>query len=441
MTTRPGLPPSSNPPGRSDLVRAQRLALGLLLLFVALFVASSLAPRSLWTDGLKAVAEAAMVGALADWFAVVALFRKPLGLPIPHTAVIPANKDRIGENLAAFVRDKFLDPDSLVALLRRNDPAARLAQWLSDSANADLLGQQAARLLAAVLDTVQDARIERFLRQALRTLIGRLDLSRTLATAVAALTQGGRHQALLDEAIERLIRTLQNEDTRALIAQTFVHWLKQEHPLKEKVLPTEWLGEQGSDLVANALQTLLAEVAANPRHVLRAQFDAAVQRFVRRLQTDPAWARKAAEIRDYLRGDPAVGRYVQELWQGARAALLRDLAQPDSAVARQVRLLGAWLGRSLGADAALREALNQRLERWAQGLAPDVSRFVAQHIRDTVQRWDAQELSRLIELHIGRDLQYIRINGTVVGGLIGLVLFGCTHLAGHAAEIVRRALG
>jgi uncharacterized membrane-anchored protein YjiN (DUF445 family) len=424
-------------PSRSHLARAQRLALGLLLLFVALFVVSSLAPRSLWTDGLKAVAEAAMVGALADWFAVVALFRRPLGLPIPHTAVIPANKDRIGENLAGFVRDKFLDPDSLVALLRRNDPATQLAQWLADPANADLLGQQAARLLAAVLDTVQDARIERFLRQALRTLIGRLDLSQTLATAVAALTQGGRHQALLDEAIQRLIRTLQDEDTRVLIAQTIVHWLKQEHPLKEKVLPTEWLGEQGSDLVANALQSLLAEVAANPGHVLRAQFDAAVRRFVRRLQTDPAWARKATEIRDYLRGDPAVGRYVQELWQGARAALLRDLAQEDSAVARQVRLLGAWLGRSLAADAALREALNQRLERWAQGLAPDVSRFVAQHIRDTVQRWDAQELSRLIELHIGRDLQYIRVNGTVVGGLIGLVLFGLTH----AAEIVRRALG
>ena len=435
MRPGPSDPPAA--PGRSDLARAQRLALGLLLLFVALFVASSLAPRNLWTDGLKAVAEAAMVGALADWFAVVALFRRPLGLPIPHTAVIPANKDRIGENLAGFVRDKFLDPDSLVALLRRNDPAAQLAQWLGDAANADLLGQQAARLLAAVLDTVQDVRIERFLRQALRTLIGRLDLSQTLATAVGALTQGGRHQALLDEAIERLIRTLQDEDTRTLIAQTIVQWLKQEHPLKEKVLPTEWLGEQGSDLVANALQTLLAEVAANPRHVLREQFDAAVQRFVRRLRTDPAWARKATEIRDYLRGDPAVGRYVQELWQGVRAALLRDLAQPDSAVARQVRLLGTWLGRSLAADAALREALNQRLERWAQGLAPDVSRFVAQHIRDTVQRWDAQELSRLVELHIGRDLQYIRINGTVVGGLIGLVLFGLTH----ATEIVRRALG
>ncbi|MFT3813361.1 MAG: DUF445 domain-containing protein [Acidovorax sp.] len=411
----------------TPLRRAQRLALALLLLFVALFIAASLAPRSLWADGLKAVAEAAMVGALADWFAVVALFRRPLGLPIPHTAVIPANKDRIGDNLATFVRDKFLDPDSLVALLRRNDPAGRLALWLKNPQNAELLGQQAARLLAAVLDTVQDARIERFLRQALRTLLGRLDLSGTLATALSALTQGGRHQALLDEAMARLVATLQGEDTRALIAQTIVQWLKREHPLKEKMLPTEWLGGKGSDLVANALQGLLAEVAQNPHHVLREQFDGAMQRFIHRLQTDPAWAAKAAEIRDYLRTDPAVGRYVQELWHNLRAALLRDLASDDSAVARQVRLLGAWLGRSLGSDAALREALNQRLERWAQGLAPDVSRFVAQHIRDTVQRWDAQELAGLIEQHVGRDLQYIRINGTLVGGLIGLLLFGLTY--------------
>ena len=411
------------------LKRAKRQALALLLLVTAVFIATCLLPRSLGVDALKAVSEAAMVGALADWFAVVALFRRPLGLPIAHTAVIPRNKDRIGENLATFVRDRFLDPPSLVALIRRHDPALRLAQWLGDAGNAGLLGQQAARLLGAALDAVQDAPMERFIRKAARTLIGRIDLSGTLATVLGALTHEGRHQALLDEALGRLIPALQEEKTRELIAVTIVQWLKKEHPLKEKMLPTDWLGDKGSAMIANALEALLADVAHNPQHQLREQFDLAVQRLALRLQTDPQWARKGEEIRRYLQTNATLGRYVRDLWQGMRAALQRDLADEHSAVARNVQAMGAWLGRSLAGDAALRQSLNERLERWVQGLAPDVAQFAAQHIQDTVQRWDAQELSHLIELNIGKDLQYIRLNGTVVGGLIGLVLFAVSHLA------------
>ena len=423
-------------PAHQSLRAAKRQALGLLLLVTAVFIGTSLVERGLLLDCVKAMAEAAMVGALADWFAVVALFRRPLGLPITHTAVIPRNKDRIGANLAAFVRDRFLDPPSLVALLRRHDPALRLAQWLSAADNARLLGQQAARLLNAALDTVQDAQMERFIRKAARTLIGRVDLAGTLATVLGALTHNGRHQALLDDALGRLIVVLQEEDTRHLIATTIVQWLKKEHPLKEKMLPTDWLGDKGSALIANALEALLADVAQNPQHQLRAQFDAAVQRLVLRLQTDPEWARKGEEIRRYLQTNATLGRYVQDLWQGMRAALQRDLADEHSAVARNVHAMGAWFGRSLAGDAALRQSLNERLESWVQGLAPDVAQFAAQHIQDTVQRWDAQELSYLIELNIGKDLQYIRINGTVVGGLVGLVLY----LVSHAGEIGRAVM-
>jgi len=362
------------------LRRAKRQAMGLLLLVTAVFFGTSMVERGLLLDCVKAMAEAAMVGALADWFAVVALFRRPLGLPITHTAVIPRNKDRIGANLAAFVRDRFLDPPSLVALLRRHDPALRLAQWLSAADNARLLGQQAARLLNAALDTVQDAQMERFIRKAARTLIGRVDLAGTLATVLGALTHNGRHQALLEDALGRLIVVLQEEDTRHLIATTIVQWLKKEHPLKEKMLPTDWLGDKGSALIANALEALLADVAQNPQHQLRAQFDAAVQRLVLRLQTDPEWARKGEEIRRYLQTNATLGRYVQDLWQGMRAALQRDLADEHSAVARNVHAMGAWFGRSLAGDAALRQSLNERLESWVQGLAPDVAQFAAQHI-------------------------------------------------------------
>lgn len=203
------------------------------------------------------------------------------------------------------------------------------------------------------------------------------------------------------------------------------------------MLPTDWLGDKGSAMVANALAGLLGEVAANPQHQLRAQFDEAVQRLVVRLQTDPDWQRRGEEIRTYLQTDATLGRYVQELWQGMRAALQRDLDNPGSAVARNVQAMGGWLGQSLAGDPDLRASLNARLERWVQGLAPDVSAFIAQHIEDTVQRWDAREMSDLIELQVGRDLQYIRINGTVVGGLIGLVLFGLSQ-AGEVWRVVAR---
>ena len=190
-------------------------------------------------------------------------------------------------------------------------------------------------------------------------------------------------------------------------------------------------------LLARALETLMSEVAANPQHTLRAQFDGALQRFVERLRHDPEWLRKGEEIRTYLQTDPTVGEYAKTLWVDLRAALQRDLADADSVLARQVVKLGVWLGESLAADPALRQSFNTRMEGWVQGLAPDVSQFVAQHIQDTVQRWDAEQMSALIELNIGKDLQYIRINGTVVGGLIGLVLFGLSH----AREIARAVAG
>lgn len=409
----------------------------MLLLVTAVFVATSVVERGLWLNFVKAMAEAAMVGALADWFAVVALFRRPLGLPIPHTAVIARNQARIGRNLATFVRDKFLDVPSLVALIRRHDPAERLSHWLTAPGNAALLGQQATRLLSAALDTVQDAQVERFIQKAARSLIGQIDLSGALATVLDTLTHNGRHQALLDDVLGKLTELLQNEQTRTWVAQTIVAWLKKEHPRTEKLLPSDWLGDKGSSLLARALESLMAEVAANPQHVLRAQFDTAVARFVERLRTDPEWARKCEEIRAYLQNDGAVGAYVQTLWQDVRGALRRDLADEQSAVARQVRALGQWLGESLAGDAALRQSLNARLEQWVQGLAPDVSQFVAQHIEDTVRRWDTEEMTQLIELNIGKDLQYIRINGTVVGGLIGLVLFAVSH----AGEIWRAVVG
>ncbi|GKT24288.1 DUF445 domain-containing protein [Acidovorax sp. SUPP3334] len=410
------------------LTRAKWLATGLLLAVAAVFAATYAVPRSLAVECVRAMAEAAMVGALADWFAVSALFRRiPLPFVQRHTDIIARNKVRIGGNLASFVRDEFLDAPSLVTMIRRHDPAHLLGQWLTSPGNAQLLARQMSRLALSALDTVEDERIQRFMNDAARTLIGQIDLSRTMAMALEALTHNGRHQALLDDLLNRLAAMVREPQTRTFIAETIVQWIKREHPLKEKVLPTDWLSDKGAGAIAQAIENLLAEVAGNPTHQLRGTLDGAVQRLVERLQSDPEWAERGMAIRDYLQNDATLGRYVQTLWTSLRERLQRDLADEESEVSRKVAAMGEWLGLSLAGDPALRLRLNVRLELWAAQWAPDLSQFVAEHIRNTVDRWDAKELARLVELHIGSDLQYIRINGTVVGGFIGLLLFVLSH--------------
>ena len=408
----------------NDLRRAKWQATGLLLLVTAVFVTTHWLPATLTVRGVKAVAEAAMVGALADWFAVTALFRR---IPLPwlgrHTAIIARNKDRIGENLAVFVRDKFLDTPSLLALVRQHDPAQQLAHWLAAPAHRQLLGQQLGRVLAGVLEMVQDRQVERWLTRALRSVLAQVDMGQSLATLLAALTHEGRHQVVLDDVLQRLSSLLRREPTRLFMAQTIVQWLKREHPLKEKVLPSDWLGDKGADVLAEALDSVLAEVAQDPQHQMRQAFDRSLAHFILRLRSDAAYQARATELRDYLLHDENLAGYLHALWSRTRAKLQADLASEQSWTVRKLAGMGQWLGQSLAQDAALRASMNARLERWAQALAPDVSQFIARHIQDTVQRWDAQELSVLVEQHIGKDLQFIRINGTLVGGAVGLLLF------------------
>lgn len=413
----------------SALIRSKRLALGLLLFVTAVFIASHFLAQTLAVRCLQAVTEAAMVGALADWFAVSALFRR---IPIPwvqrHTAIIPRNKDRIGENLAVFVRDRFLDPASLVALLRRHDAAQSLADWLGAPGNSQLLGRQLARLAQAGLELVQDRQVERLLAQTLRAVLAQVDFSRALATVLQALTQDGRHQAVLDDVLRRISGVLQQADTHHLVAEAIVQWLKREHPVKEKLLPTEWLGDKGAELVAQALESLLHDIAHNPQHRMREAFDSAVQRLIVRLQQDPDYAQRGEQVRHYLLHDAKLAAYLRDMWRHARQRLEADLANSNSHIARQLAGMGRGLSQALAQDEALRASMNTRLEGWAQALAPEVSEFIARHIRETVQRWDAQELSALLEQHMGKDLQFIRINGTLVGGAIGLLLFMLSHL-------------
>ena len=414
-----------------QLKRSKRLALSLLLMAAATFVVTLFLPPSFWVLGLKAIAEAAMVGALADWFAVVALFRR---VPVPfisrHTAIIPRNKDRIGENLGRFVQEKFLDTDSLLALIRRHDPSQLLAQWLNTPGNADRIGRHLLQVMRGFLDLTDDQRIQRFLRRAVHRALDKVDLTQSSALLLDSLTKNNRHQELLDAAVQQLLRLLHKPGTREFIALQIVRWLKREHPIKAKVLPTEWLGEHSAELVANAVDSILDEVARDQGHEFRLGFNRAVQRLIERLKSDPEMAERAETIKHWLKEDESFNRYIGELWQDLRRWLKSDLNSDDSRVQERVRLAALWLGETLAADEALRASMNQHLEDAARSVAPEFATFLTRHISDTVKSWDAREMSQQIELNIGRDLQFIRINGTLVGGTIGLVLFLLSQLPG-----------
>jgi uncharacterized membrane-anchored protein YjiN (DUF445 family) len=419
-----------------QLKRSKRLALSLLLIAAATFVVTLFLPPNFWVLGLKAIAEAAMVGALADWFAVVALFRR---VPVPfisrHTAIIPRNKDRIGENLGRFVQEKFLDTDSLLALIRRHDPSQMLAQWLNTPGNADRIGRHLLQVMRGFLDLTDDQRIQRFLRRAVHRALDKVDLTQSSALLLDSLTKNNRHQELLDAAVQQLLRLLHKPGTREFIAAQIVRWLKREHPIKAKMLPTEWLGEHSADLVANAVDSILDQVALDQGHELRLGFDRAVQRLIERLKSDPEMAERAETIKSWLKEDESFNRYIGELWQDLRGWLKDDLNSEDSRVQERVRLAALWLGETLAADEALRASMNQHLEDAARSVAPEFSAFLTRHISDTVKSWDARDMSQQIELNIGRDLQFIRINGTLVGGTIGLILYLLSQVPGWIERI------
>ncbi|QCP58358.1 DUF445 domain-containing protein [Pantoea sp. SO10] len=419
-----------------QLKRSKRLALSLLLIAAATFIVTLFLPANFWVLGLKAIAEAAMVGALADWFAVVALFRR---VPVPfisrHTAIIPRNKDRIGENLGRFVQEKFLDTDSLLALIRRHDPSQMLAQWLNTPGNADRIGRHLLQVMRGFLDLTDDQRIQRFLRRAVHRALDKVDLTQSSALLLDSLTKNNRHQELLDAAVQQLLRLLHKPGTREFIAAQIVRWLKREHPIKAKMLPTEWLGEHSADLVANAVDSILDQVALDQGHELRLGFDRAVQRLIERLKSDPEMAERAENIKSWLKEDESFNRYIGELWQDLRGWLKDDLNSEDSRVQERVRLAALWLGETLAADEALRASMNQHLEDAARSVAPEFAAFLTRHISDTVKSWDARDMSQQIELNIGSDLQFIRINGTLVGGTIGLILYVLSQVPGWIERI------
>jgi len=399
-----------------DLRRMQRIALALLLAMVALLAITAVnIVAHPWTAWLKAFAEAAVVGAVADWFAVVALFRHPLGLPIAHTAIIPNNKDRIGESLGRFVEENFLTPENVILRLARVNVAKACGTWLAEPANSDRMAGGICAMVPRVLTMIQDEDVARFLT---RTLLGELEkvnLSTVAGEVLEMVTSGDQYQALFDDALKGIERLITANQT--LILEKFGEASKYTPGFVDQYIVDRFVA---------GIILLLQEVIADPRHPLRMQFADSTHKLVAKLKTSPEMHERGAAIKRHIIEHLRTKPYYAALWNDIKDRILTDVASEQS----RLRETASSLLNALGSGLAKDEAMQHKLNEWLLG-ALETLMLAHRHqisllITDVVKSWDARDVSEKIELEIGKDLQFIRLNGTLVGGCVGVLL----HLLG-----------
>jgi uncharacterized membrane-anchored protein YjiN (DUF445 family) len=405
------------------LIRNKRIATGLMIGAAILFVvARSRKGHGAW-EWVAAFAEAAMVGALADWFAVVALFRHPLGLPIPHTAIIKNKKDVIAGNLADFIRDKFLASDTLIAKLREYNPAEHLAGYLMSKNNAAGLARGVTRLLADSLDFIDDERVQQLLRAALSNRIENFDLSASAGAIIDTLRKDNRHQIVLDDLLNRFAGWLATEEAQARLAKAIDNMCTKEYPLLSAFIPNrEQFSKGAGEKIASRINAFIQEVNADPAHEVRYKFDNAVTNFSARLKSDPELRGKVEAIKLEVVHNRSIADYAQNLGKDLKSWLTGDLQQPRSQVQEKISAAVAGLGTTLAQNRGLKESLNEHLETLVLHYGDTLRAAIAGHISGTMQQWESDDYTSEIELSIGSDLQFIRMNGTLVGGVIGLLL-------------------
>jgi uncharacterized membrane-anchored protein YjiN (DUF445 family) len=399
--------------------------IGAALLFV---VARSQKGHGAW-EWLAAFAEAAMVGALADWFAVVALFRHPLGIPIPHTAIIKSKKDVIAGNLADFIRDKFLASDTLIDKLREYNPAEHLAIYLMSKENSTGLAKGLTRLCSDSLDFIDDERVQQLLRAALSNRIENFDLSSSAGAMLETLRKDNRHQIVLDDLLRRFAAWLATADAQARLATAIDNMCTKEYPLLSAFIPNrESFSKGAGEKVASRINAFIQEVNADPLHEVRYKFDTAVTGFIARLKSDPELRTKVEAIKREVVHTQSIADYAQSIVGDLKSWLSSDLRQPESKVQEKITAAIAGLGATLSREPGLKESLNEHLEALVIKYGDTLRTAIAGHITSTVQQWENDDYASEIELSIGSDLQFIRMNGTLVGGVIGLLLHAISLL-------------
>jgi uncharacterized membrane-anchored protein YjiN (DUF445 family) len=398
---------------RRGLRRNRLIATTLLGAMAALFIFTTLAPQpGFWILLVRASAEAALVGGLADWFAVTALFRQPLGLPIPHTAILPKNKDRIGEGLAIFIERNFLSPDILRAKLRSIDPARLVADWLAAPSNADAIARRLVRMLPHIISAIEDRDFRVFIGDSLGRNLAQIEAAPLLGRAIAVLTANGFHEILLDRLLDFCREFLEEREEQLYMlaeAQRRRWWIPKA------------INRQIAKAIIGGVKELLSKLresgAPARRNLLRE-----IEELGEKLRTSPVYRARVEEAKLRLLEDAEVKAWLGSVWGDIKGVLLADLASPQSRADQALAAVICSLGHHLRADTAMGKRVNRTIEAMALEVVPWRA-GLAQFLIEVVRQWDASSFTNRVELVVGSDLQYIRINGTLVGGLVGCLLY------------------
>jgi uncharacterized membrane-anchored protein YjiN (DUF445 family) len=401
------------------LRRMKMLAAGLLVLAAIIYIVCRTVGDGSGAWGyLQATAEASMVGGLADWFAVTALFRHPLGLPIPHTAIIPRKKDQIGEGLAGFVQDYFLTSEIVTERVAAARIPQRLGEWLADPDHARRVAEEVSNAVSGLAATLQDNELRDAVAAFADKRLRELDAAPLLARVLDAVCDSGQHQRVLTTALRGLMKFL--DENRAVFRKR----VSEESP--------EWVPDWVDDRVFNkgftALQSFLADVTIDSGHELRGAFDRQLRRLAERLRSDPDQIAKIEQAKAELLDHPQVREWLSTLWLRGKSLIVDGADDPDSELRRGAERLVIRAGEVLCDDPQVSNRVEQVLQRIAHYVVTHYGSDLTAIISSTIERWDTAETSRRLELQVGRDLQFIRINGTVVGALAGLLIYTLTQL-------------
>ncbi|MBQ3360076.1 MULTISPECIES: DUF445 domain-containing protein [Microbacterium] len=400
------------------LRRMKAVALGALIFMAVVFVfAFAFQERMSWLGYVRAAAEGGMVGALADWFAVTALFRRPLGLPIPHTAIIPSRKDEIGRSLGEFVETNFLEASVVRTKLSSTAIAQRAGEWLRETPHAERVGAEGATIATAILNGLSDDDVRDLISDLAREHLVSPEWGPPAGAWLEKIVEADAHHGAVDLAADSIGRWLEAnaESFSGLVSRRLPSWVPR---LAHRFV---------DDTVYNEAVKFVQAVQADPRHPARLAIDGYLGRLADSLQNDPTTRAKLENAKASLFDSPRVGALAAEAWNTAKNGLLTALADPESGLRRRAVQALQEVGERLTTDAALQRRVDTWVSDAAVFLVDRYRHDIASIITDTVERWDPAETTEKIELMVGRDLQYIRLNGTFVGALAGLAIFSIAH--------------
>ncbi|HEY0718302.1 MAG TPA: DUF445 domain-containing protein [Streptosporangiaceae bacterium] len=414
----PPAPVSANAAGSTaerarELSAARRRATALLAAVTVLFVVVTVAGvHGSVLSYVQAGAEASMVGGVADWFAVTALFRRPLGLPIPHTALIVERKDQFAATLGTFVQENFLNADVLAERIRTAGLVPRLAGWLTDEKSAGRLAGRAADLVVTVAEALRDEDVQGVLTAELTRAAGSVEVAPLAGRVLRLVVAGGHHTELFDSLLSAADSYLDghHDELREMFEAEAPRWIP------------DLAYRRVFGRLFHRLRERLSAMAADPADPTRQQFEAWLARLPERLETDPELRERGERLKREVLASTALRDWSSSIWRNVKAALRAQAADPDSELRRRLTGLLMAAGRRLGSDDRLAGGLERMVESGARAVADQYHDELAGLVTGTIERWDASETSNQLELLLGRDLQFIRINGTVVGALVGLAL-------------------